>query len=243
MSDVGVIPVVKICSAQANNSSSDHRSQPPRVILREFGLNTSTHGVPGITRSQTLSNRLYWILSTLIFTGIMIYFITETIRAYFDYPTLTLVTIKEESIQPFAAVSFCNYSPLRYDRFIAPFLNYTNQLNLTNTTDTTTFTAKQASYIRDFFQYKLNNNESLTDYFYSLDSMLISCRFNGLNCSSKDFVSFVTSSFGYCYTFNAQTKNIRNGTLYKNTDNGRLGVLELELYVHSHQYVPYFTNG
>ena len=228
---------------ERDGSESHPSLSPVRAIIRDFSHNTSSHGIPGIARSSSTVNRSYWILSTLTFTAIMIYFITEAIRAYFDYPTLTLVTIKETAIQPFAAVTLCNYSPLRYDRFIGPFFNYTNQLNMTNTTDPSNFTEEQSLYIRDFFQFKMNRNETLTDYFFPLKSMLLSCQYNGLHCSSKDFIQFVSSMYGYCYTFNAQAKTIRNSTLYTQTENGGLGFLELELYIHSHQYVPYMKNG
>lgn len=162
----------------------------PTAILREFSLNTSTHGIPGIARSQSISNRVYWIISLLAFTGIMIYFIVEAIRAYLEYPIQTVMTSEEVMNPTFPAVSFCNYSPLRYDRFIGPFLTFTNERRLTNTNDTTTFSIEQAGYIRDFFQYVLNRNQSLTEYFYPLDGMLLSYKYNNRNCSFQDFVRF-----------------------------------------------------
>ncbi|CAF1412059.1 unnamed protein product, partial [Didymodactylos carnosus] len=54
---------------------------------------------------------------------------------------------KDDKQQYFPAFSFCNLSPLRFDQFIKPFLNYTNTLNLTNINDTTTFIPYQASLI------------------------------------------------------------------------------------------------
>ena len=215
----------------------------PRTILREFSLNTSTHGIPGIARSQSLSNRVYWTISLLVFTGIRIYFIIEAIRAYFEYPIQSVVTIEEVMHPTFPAVSICNYSPLRYDRFIGPFLNFTNQRNLSHTNDTTTFTMQQADYIPDFFQYMVNSNQSLEDYFYSLDSMLLSCTYNGRACSSQEFVRFLSSYYGYCYTFNKPVDFIRNGSVYGAYEDGDWGILELELYVHSHLYVPHYTDG
>ncbi|CAF1331132.1 unnamed protein product [Rotaria sordida] len=135
---------------------ADPKARGTRSIIREFSLNTSTHGIPGIARSRSIQNRIFWCISTLIFTGVMIFFITQSIRAYFEYPSQTSVSIAVEWPQAFPAVTICNYSPLRYDRFIGSFLNYTNTLNLTNTTDTTNFTFAQSLYINDFLIYKLN---------------------------------------------------------------------------------------
>ena len=214
-----------------------------RSILREFSLNTSTHGIPGIARSRSVPNRVFWSVSLVIYTSIMLYFIIQSIRQYFQYPTQTSVSIDLEWPQNFPAVTICNYSPLRYDLFSDPFLAYIRAEHPTRVNASDRFSPEHANLIRDFFQYKLNRGESLLDYFYSLESMLISCVYNGLNCSEKDFIAFLSPHFGLCYTLNAKTDQIRNGTLYTNTDNGQPGSLELRLYVHSHQYVPYFSDG
>ena len=212
-------------------------------IIKEFSLNTSMHGIPGIARSESVQNRLFWTISFIIFTGIMCYFIIEAILAYFQYPTQTSVDFVAQWPQPFPAVTICNYSPLHFDQFIQPYLNYTNSLNLTNTTDTTKFTRSQGAYIIDFLRAKLNRNESLNDLYFSLESMLVKCIYNGINCTAADFVRFQLPLYGYCYTFNALARYINNGELHYNNENGESGVLELGFYTHSHQYVPYLTDG
>lgn len=212
-------------------------------IVKEFGLNTSTHGIPGIARSQSLPNRLFWTISLTIFTGIMAYFVVESIRAYFKYPSQTTVSIVIEWPQAFPAVTICNQSPMRYDQFIKPFRNYTKTMRLMNTTDTSDFTGEEASQVLDFLTYKLNRNESLLDFFYPLESMLMSCSYNGLPCTATNFTWFMSARYGLCYTFNAKLKDSFNGTLRMNSDNGNNGLLQLSLYIHSHQYVPYFSDG
>lgn len=212
-------------------------------IIKEFSLNTSTHGIPGIARSQSIHNRLYWSVSLLIFTGVMIYFIVQAISAYFEYPTQTSVSITVEWPQAFPAVTICNYSPLRYDRFIGPFLKYTNSVHLANITSQADFTQEQALGIRNFLLYKLNRNESLVELFYSLESMLMSCFYNGMRCTPANFTWFMSPSYGLCYTFNAKLKDALNSPLKYNADNGGTGLLELRLYAHQHQYVPYLSNG
>ncbi|CAF0966874.1 unnamed protein product [Adineta steineri] len=222
---------------------SETKLQQHRVIIKDFSLNTSTHGIPGIARSQSISNLLFWSISFITFLGIMLYFIIQSILAYYSYPTQTSVSTINEWPQAFPAVTVCNNSPFRYDTFIGPYLNYTNSLNLTNTTDTTTFTEQQALYISDYLQYKLNRNESVNEFYYPLSSMLIKCVYNGVNCSAADFVQFTSSTYGLCYTFNAQASHINNDTIHYNNENGGSGELQLDLYIHSHQYVPYLTDA
>jgi hypothetical protein len=172
----------------------------------------------------------------------MIYFVVQSIESYFSYPTQTLVSFVKQHLQPFPAVSICNYSPLRFDTFIGPFINYTNALNLTNTNDTSTITWQQADLIPDYLLNLLNHNQSINGYFFPLESMLMSCTYNGVGCNSSDFISFLSAAYGLCYTFNAKMKSnqitVRNATAY-----GGTGLLQLKLYAQSQQYVPYVAQG
>ena len=209
-------------------------------IIREFGMNTSTHGIPGIVRSKSIHNYVFWSICFLTFTGTMIYFVTQSIRAYFQYATQTTVDTVNEWPQIFPAVTICNYSPFCFDQFIGSYLNYTDEYN---STDRSAFSSAQAKRINTFLQSKLNHNEPLDELYFSLDSMLITCVYNGANCSATDFNHFISPVYGRCYTFNAQSNNIHNGELHFNNENGATGKLELSLYVHSHQYVPFYSDG
>ena len=242
MTDTTIKHIATVFPINAEALKPDPKFHRRRSIVKEFGVNTSTHGIPGIARSRSIFNRVFWTLSFLIFTGIMIYFITESIIAYFGYPTQTSVAFVVARSQPFPAVSICNYSPIRYDRFIGPFLNYTNLLNVTDTNDTSTITLEQAGYLRDFFQGILNSNESATPYFFPLESMLLGCTYNGITCQVTDFIPFLSSYYGNCFTFNAQT-NSNQSMVRQTTDNGDIGILDLRLYAHSDQYVPYVAEG
>ena len=217
--------------------------QRSRSIIREFSLNTSTHGLPGIARSQSIHNCLFWTVSSIIFTGIMLYFVVQSISAYYQYPLQTLVSFDGQWPQAFPAVTICNYSPLRYDRFIGSFLNYTNALNLTNTTDINNFSQEQSRYIEEYLHYKLNRNESLDEFYYPLKSIFMSCVYNGDNCSTTDFIQFRSPKYGMCYTFNAQSNYANDSRLHYNNENGYSGELALRLYSHSHQYVPFSFDG
>ncbi|CAF3908916.1 unnamed protein product [Rotaria sordida] len=185
-----------------------------RSIIREFCLNTSTHALPGIARS-------------------------ETIVAYLKYPTQIDVSYVSEWRQYFSAFSLCNASPFRFDKFKEPFFNYIKTRNLTDSNDTTTLSPFQAHYIRDFLIDKINRNESLKPLFYPLSSMLSTCSFNVVPWLETDFLPFISSTYGLCYTFNAKLKYSNNDSIRYGNKNGADGNLKLGLYVHNHQYVPY----
>jgi hypothetical protein len=242
MTNSTIKQIATVFPVDAEALKPDPKFHRRRSIIHEFSINASAHGIPGIGRSTSIQNRIYWIVSFIVFTGIMIYFVVQSIQSYFSYPTQTLVSFLAQRSQPFPAVSVCNYSPVRFDAFIGPFINYTNALNLTNTNDTSTITPYQAQFIQQFFLNLLNNNESVETYFFPLQSMLMYCTYNGISCTSNDFISFLSATYGLCYTFNA--KRTSNQIYLRNTtDDGGTGTLQLRFYAHSEQYVPYVSDG
>jgi len=242
MTDTTISHIATVFPVNAEALKREPRFHRRRSIIREFAINTSTNGIPSIAKSESIHNRIFWTLSFLIFTGIMMYFLVENIIAYFGYPTQTAVSFVVARSQPFPAVSICNYSPFRYDVFIEPFLNYTNSLNVTDTNDTSTITAIQSAYIDDFIQILINSGQPPAKYCFPLESMLLNCLYNGATCQATDFISFFSSDYGLCYTFNAQLKS-NQSNIRQTTDNGGSGKLELSLYAQSQDYVPYAAAG
>lgn len=67
---------------------------------------------------------------------------------------------------------------------------------------------------------------------FSIETMLISCFFNGIKCSVNDFTQIYTHDYGNCYTFNGIYEAENNDKLLKTTN--RIGPdsgLELELFM------------
>ena len=235
--------VENLPTSAVSSSSSTLASPRRRSIVREFALNTSTHGLPGMARSRSKSNLAFWTVSFLIFLGVAIYFIVQSVRNFFQYPTQTSVSIVLDETAAFPAVSICNYAPIRFDRVAAPFLNYTNARNLTNTNDTTQFTAGQAMLLHDFLIDSVNANASLAEYYFPLNITLMECKFNNKNCTASDFRPFLSSAHGLCHTFNPALKDPNSAPPRKIYDNGGDGKLQLRLYANSHLYVPDVSQG
>lgn len=240
MSGSGVSSAMPIDLSKTNRTS--HRPRR-RSIIREFCLNTSAHALPGIARSTSIHNRLFWSVSFISFTIVMIYFLTKTITAYFEYRTKIDVSYVSEWQQLFPAFSFCNSLAMRFDHFIGPFQDYIKQKNLTDINDTSTISELQALYIGDFFQDMLYKNKSLDSLFFSLSSVLLSCLFNGRSCTAADFTSFMSPIYGMCHTFNAQKRNSSKNNLYLANQYGGEGTLSLGVYVHSHQQIPHLSQS
>ena len=224
-------------------TGDENKRSSCRSIIREFSLNTSVHGIPGIARSQSIHNRMFWSTSLIFFTTVMTIFVVQAIIDYFEYPTNIDVKIVSESVQSFPAVSLCNASPFVQERYIGAFLDYMESLNLTNRTNTTTFSPEEVIYMRNFITDKLNRNESIEDFFYPLSSMLYICLLNGRKCSEADFIPFKSANYGQCYTLNAKLKHRKNNNASNDNQDTVNTVLYLGLYLHSHQYLSYSERG
>ena len=214
-----------------------------RSIVREFCLNTSTHGLPGIARSETIHNRVFWSVSTAAFFGVAMYFVAQAIQAYFEYPSQTTVEMKFEWPVKFPAFSFCNGCSVRFDRTIEPFLEYAHERNLTVANTTESFTLEDAQHGREFMNALINRNQNLSQFFFPLSDTLIHCSFNSVPCNASDFTKFISANYGLCHTFNARLKNLPDGGIRDSNKDGEVGVLKMGLYLHSHQCIPYSTDG
>ncbi|CAF3494527.1 unnamed protein product [Rotaria sp. Silwood1] len=229
-----------VANHPVNPTLSDELIYRRRIsIIREFALNTTTHGVAGIARSRNIKNRLFWSLAFMTFAGAMLYFIIQAIRTYFDYPTQTTVSITSERIQYFPALTICNAGAVRANAIFIPYSQYAGHFNVTTARDNLPVTS-QIDFIKLFFPKLINENRSLDQYVFTLNSMLIGCEYAGNSCSVNDFIEFDSYAYGRCYTFNAKTKN---GSVRPNHDININGKLILRLYLHAHQYVPNFVEG
>ena len=173
----------------------------------------------------------------------MIYFVTTALITYFNYPTQIDFDVIREWPQYFPAVSICNAVAFRLDPFIGPFFNYTRSLNITTPSNSSTIPAYLSPSMGLFIIDTMNKNESLNRFLFPLSSMLYKCTFNNLPCSEADFIPFTSATYGLCYTFNAKMKNSSARKVRYGNEYGGDGVLDLELYAQSHQYVPYFWKG
>jgi hypothetical protein len=230
--------VLDVAAAAKNAKKLPRR----RSIIREFSLNTTAHGLPGIARSESRHNCIFWSVASIVFLGVMVFFVVQAIISYFQFPTSMDSSILSERPQNFPAVSFCNISPLRLDRIWQPLLNYSVANNLTSGNDAASSQAQFQNIVK-FITYTLNRNDSIKPLLYPLSSMLFSCRFNDRPCFESDFISFTSAVYGSCYTFNAKLKNTNGQKLLTANEYGGDGKLSIGLYIHRHQYIPYIADG
>ena len=75
--------------------------------LKDLLEQTSLPGLSLFIRSKQLVVKIAWLLFTLLFLSVSIYFVIESIQNYYDYEVVTNIHVVRERIAPFPAISFC----------------------------------------------------------------------------------------------------------------------------------------
>ena len=114
-------------------------------------------------------------------------------------------------------------------------------LNKTISTFNISYTDMKESYISTFNKLnkllksnamsdlKSNSSTTFKDYGFKLESMLISCYFDGTKCTVSDFTYYYTYEYGNCYIFNLY---INSSTSLKTiSGSGPSNGLNMEIFV------------
>lgn len=139
----------------------------------------------------------------------------------------------DENIAIYPAVTICNINPFdSSNSVVSSFVNTTlATYNISPTitpTDSNPAIYQFSQVIKILKAESISKNNLVKDYgknlSFSLDSMLISCYFNGDRCYSSNFSHFYSFEYGNCYTFN---KDASQKTSKAGPENG----LSMELFV------------
>jgi len=83
-------------------------------------------------------------------------------------------------------------------------------------------------YLKQEVMFNVGLNDSLVDKGFTIEDMLVSCTFEDLQCSTKDFVYSRSFNYGNCYTFNSALNNLSSMPLTVQT--GLQASFQLELF-------------
>jgi hypothetical protein len=165
--------------------------------------------------------------------------VTGIFVSYFKYNTAVQFKTFVDSPAEFPAVTICNLNPINGDD--NGTIEYIENMEAVyNVSSTVTLSGNDSLAIEEVldvktkFRYYVTADKNLTDaerekLGFTLETMLISCFFNDVQCSTADFQWFYSHEYGNCYMFNSNING--NNTLKSTSKTGMSNGLRLELFV------------
>lgn len=209
--------------------SSDSKEKKMELLqLTLDTLSSSTiHAIPRITQNRFFIIKVMWMICFLISSGVCSWFITKSIMDYLKYEVVSNIEINYQERLIFPIVSICDLN-----MFATSYANEVNFLLFRSHMPpiNLSITAKILSNILlqsiGFDKTKLGN---------SLDNMIITCKFNGIDCNlGNDFEPYFDVNYGNCFRFNSGKNMTGHNVPFKYVyQSGMILGLELELFIGS----------
>ena len=221
------------------SKSSDFKLEDKEPLLKliksnviHIGMISSANGIPNALNTKHNFIKYMWIVFFLISTGACAYSIIKSFQQYFQFDVVTKVRLINEIPSTFPKITICNRNPLSTN-----YTLYNDIMNMKNTNvkllDYNVLLKYNSPYV---------TNEDRKKIGYSLEDMLISCKFADVVCNASDFEWKFDKFFGNCYDFNTG-RNSFNQTIpiKKNYNSGFRAGLQLELYVGMPEYLEQYS--
>ena len=205
--------------------------------LKQFGENTSFHGIAGIINAKhCLWIRLTWIFCFLLMAVIYLFMLTTTIINYYQYPVVTNVEYRTADEIAFPSVTICNMNMARYsavlqdDRAIAMY------------TSTPSVTRNLPNLSQPVNMSGINFVNISRVLAHQPEDMYLKCTFDGqrqTSCNKSRMISWTSSPEGMCHTFNSEQIINMYGPTVATKAGGNYG---LNLLINIEAYEYFVTN-
>lgn len=210
-------------------------------IIYESALNSTSHGIPNLLRSDRLSMKIIWAASLTFFFAICAWLIIQTFNDFFSYEVVTKTTLNYDKTTEFPTITVCNINQFMTS-YALDFINGILKNNVTNVIGNKEHKIGNGVYetrfmLLNYFAGTNAKNPNITDdqrkrMGISFDKMLISCLYNFNKCSPTDFEWYYDIFYGNCFRFNSgKASNGSFSRLKAATRPGKLNGLIMELYV------------
>ncbi|XP_023671453.2 acid-sensing ion channel 1C isoform X2 [Paramormyrops kingsleyae] len=220
-----------------------------KEITQAFVRNTKFHGLRYVfARDRSKARRLFWFLAFFTCVGLLSTWSWNRLHYLLSYPAVTKIHMVWARSMSFPAITFCNQNLFRMSRLTKADLYHSGYwldlLHINHSVNHRTLGTmrddrKQSLLsLMDFSQYappaRFNTTEMVDRLGHQLEDMLLECKFQGENCTYRNFTPIYTR-YGKCYTFNSgKDGNPLLTTLKGGTGNG----LEIMLDIQQDEYLP-----
>ena len=208
-----------------------------KKLVRECLESSTGHGISNMIRNQNWIIKSMWLFFISISTSYCVFNLIISFIDYISFKAVTKVSYERLDSIEFPTVTFCNKNP-----FFVRKPNMKNNLEnnlknqskiyfdkLLNSSQSTLESFTRFSYLYSYETLKFK--QFLSRVSFSIDDMLINCRFNNIKCSKDDFETIFVSGIGNCFKFNLG-KNFmeKNNNVLKSSIPGQKNGLILELF-------------
>jgi hypothetical protein len=183
-----------------NNKVKKSLSQEYRRILVDWISNTKAHGVPNIQRTQYWFIRIFWFVCFIACFSYFIITLVKIAKKFKEHGVLTSITVVNEVNVEFPAVDFCNVNPFKYSINSNSDYNVTEAENFNRSID---YFESYKSLALDYLYIGDILVKAGSLYYFRFEEMVISCVFDGIECTKDDFYAYRDYQYGICYRFNS----------------------------------------
>jgi hypothetical protein len=186
--------------------------------------------------------KVMWYVAILVSAALTIYLIVINVQNYLQYSVVNQVTIEREFPMPFPTVTICNtnYFQTPYAKeYIQRFTSSIGQIDLFDSATFEQYYQNLDSVFRDLkssvIEKNLTNDE-IKKLGYSIEDILLNCKFGKTSCWYDDFKWIFLPDYGNCFQFNPRggtngTDALADSGRMSVTETGKKGGLSLELFI------------
>jgi len=175
---------------------------------------SSSKILPKLFQKRHIYAKIIWIIFFVCSSTISLALVIKYVKDYLEYKVDVKVEIIYESPTKFPAVTFCNLNPFHKER-AQNTLNFSHLFNFSSILSNETSVSLISSQ-EEMIRASTIINLSPIDRKYighQIEDMLISCFYNGISCSEKNFSISYNYYFGNCFTFNGDFDSIKQTSI------------------------------
>ena len=213
-------------------------------IIESMGRVSTAHGVSHLFNANNTVKKSLWLICILLAGFLFITLASMNVLDYLEYQVTTKIRFHDEKTSDFPAVAICNYNPF-VTEYAIDFLigliektspNSSKPQNLSKI-ELINEHLKTNPYLKDHVRYlvwseSMSNTEK-QKLGFPLKKVILSCRFNTMDCIDTGFTWKYSWQYGNCYVFNSDNQ-------FKLQTKGENFGLTIELFKGFDELAPIF---
>jgi hypothetical protein len=153
-----------------------------KMVAKEACLNSTSHGIPNIVRSQMFFLKVLWFIMLVASSGGCLYLVLKAIASYLDYDVVTKISVNAEIPALFPVITICNMNPISNEKALKYSKNILNENNITSDDLYIVYYGYLRYYVPMTANHPNQTDETRKLLGSPLQEMILSCSFNLKDC-------------------------------------------------------------